>query len=198
MPHGVLADGEEQGLGALIRECLEDRRGVAGPWAVVEGQHHLVFAQEIVGLELLEAEAGPAGGIDLHNAGDAERIRIPAGWTRRSGDIGTVERRECNGARGRLKRDRRRRRRLRLRRRGDRMRSDCAGHQSRLGDLRRHGGRGWLPDRERPTKCKADHPTTTATAMAPAVAKNAILRITLFPPKRKSYPACLTVTISRN
>ena len=81
----------------MIREGLEDRRSVARPRAVVEGQHHLVFAQEIVGLELLEAEAGPVGGIDLHHAGDAERIRIPAGQTRRGDDIGTAGRRNATG-----------------------------------------------------------------------------------------------------
>ena len=85
MPHGVLADGEEQGLGALIGKRLEDRQGVARPRSVVEGQHHLVVAQEIVGFELLEAEAGAAGGIDLNHARDAERIRIPAGRARRGG-----------------------------------------------------------------------------------------------------------------
>ena len=87
--------GKEQGLGALIRQRLEDRRGIAGPRAVVESQHHLAFAQEIVGLELLEAETGPAGGIDFNHTGDAERIWIPAEWARRGGGIGTVGRWKC-------------------------------------------------------------------------------------------------------
>ena len=100
MPHGVLADGEEQGLGALRRERLEDCGGVAGPRAVVEGQHHLVLAQKIVGFEVLEAEAGPAGGIDLHDTRDAERIRVLAGRARRGGCIGATGRRECGGVVG--------------------------------------------------------------------------------------------------
>src|SRR3974377_653594 len=78
MPHGVLANGEEQRLGTLVRERFKNRRSVAGPRAVVECQHHLVFAQKIVALEMLEAKTGPAGRTNLHSTGDAERIRILA------------------------------------------------------------------------------------------------------------------------
>ena len=76
MPAGVLADREEQRLGALVGQRLEHALGVARPRAVVERQHDLVVAQEVVGLEVLEAEAGAAGGVDLDHALDAERIRI--------------------------------------------------------------------------------------------------------------------------
>ena len=60
-----------------------------------------MVAQEIVGLEVLEAEAGTAGGVDLHDALDAERVRVFAfrdcrlgcgSWGRRGG------RRRCGGA----------------------------------------------------------------------------------------------------
>ena len=115
MPHGVLADREKQGLGALIRERLKDRRGVAGPRAVVESQHYLVFAQEIVDFKLFEAEAGPAGCIDFHHAGDAERIWIAAERARRGGGLGTVGRWKCGGTCKRWKCDWWRRWRLRLR-----------------------------------------------------------------------------------
>jgi hypothetical protein len=53
MPHSVLTDGKEQSLGALICKRFEDRLCISGPWAVVESQHHLAFAKEIVRLELL-------------------------------------------------------------------------------------------------------------------------------------------------
>ena len=78
MPAGVLADREEHGLGALVGQRLEHALGVAGPGAVVEGQHDLVVAQEVIGLEVLEAEAGRAGGVDFHHALDAEGFRIVA------------------------------------------------------------------------------------------------------------------------
>jgi hypothetical protein len=35
-----------------------------------------MVAQEVIGLEMLEAEAGSAGGVDLDDAGDAERVRV--------------------------------------------------------------------------------------------------------------------------
>ena len=66
MPHSVLTDGKEQSLGALICKRFEDRLCISGPWAVVESQHHLAFAKEIVSLELLEAETGAARGINLN------------------------------------------------------------------------------------------------------------------------------------
>ena len=74
---GVLADREEDRLDAFGGERLEHRRR-GRPRAVVEGQHDLVVAQEVELLEMLEAEARAAGGVDLDRAGDAERIRIVA------------------------------------------------------------------------------------------------------------------------
>ena len=73
---GMLADREEHRLGALVGQRLEHALGVARPRAVVEGQHDFLVAQEVIGLEMLEAEAGAAGGVDLHHARDAERVRI--------------------------------------------------------------------------------------------------------------------------
>src|SRR5262245_61463181 len=87
MPHSVLADGKEHSLRALICKRFEHCLGISRPWAVVESQHHLAVAKEIVSLELLEAEARAARGIDLNDTRDTERIRIPASWLRR-GDIG--------------------------------------------------------------------------------------------------------------
>src|SRR4029450_11768408 len=73
---GVQTDREEDRLGAVRGERGEHRRGVLGPWAVVEGEHHLSLAQEVVGLEVLETETGPTGGVDLDRAEDPERVRI--------------------------------------------------------------------------------------------------------------------------
>src|SRR5262249_55520969 len=67
---GVQADREEDRFGAVRLERRQHRRRVLRPGAVVEGQHYLAFAQKIVGLEVLEAEAGPARGVDLDDAGD--------------------------------------------------------------------------------------------------------------------------------
>ena len=72
------ADREEDRLGAVRGERREHRRRVLRPGAVVEGQHHLAFAQEIVALEMLEAEAGAAGGVDLDHPRDPQRIGIAA------------------------------------------------------------------------------------------------------------------------
>jgi hypothetical protein len=94
MPHGVLADGKEKSLRALIGKRLEDRLGISRPRAIVEGQYHLAFAKEIVSFELLETETGAASGIDFNDASNAERIRIPTCRSRR----GSVWYRECCGA----------------------------------------------------------------------------------------------------
>ena len=83
---GMQADREEDRLGAVRGQRGEHVRRVLRPGAVVEGQHDLAFAQKIVALEVLEAEAGPAGGIDLDRAGDAQGVGIAAGgWGRRRG-----------------------------------------------------------------------------------------------------------------
>src|SRR6185437_15237428 len=79
MPAGVFTDREKHGLGALIGERLEHALGIARPRAIVESQHDLVVTQEVVGFEVLEAEARTASGIDLNRTLDAERVRIGAG-----------------------------------------------------------------------------------------------------------------------
>src|ERR1700751_4461009 len=53
----VLADREEGRPQALVAERLEDGRSGVEPWAVVEGEHPLMVAQEVQGLEVLRAEA---------------------------------------------------------------------------------------------------------------------------------------------
>ena len=75
---GVLADREEHGLGALVRQRLQHRRRIARPRTVVEGQHDFLVGEKIELLEMFEAEAGSAGGVDLDHAADAERVRIGA------------------------------------------------------------------------------------------------------------------------
>ena len=55
----MFADREEDAGGAFIGQRLQHRRRVVRPGAVIEGQHHLVVAQEVELLEMLEAEAGP-------------------------------------------------------------------------------------------------------------------------------------------
>src|SRR6187200_3361294 len=72
----MLADREERRLGAMVRQRGQHRRGVARPRAVVEREHDLIQYQEVVGLVLLEAEAGPTGGIDLDCACEAQRIGV--------------------------------------------------------------------------------------------------------------------------
>src|SRR3974390_1428906 len=72
----VLADGEEHCLGAVFSERLQHTLGVARPWAVVESEYYLLVAQEVIDLEVPEPKARGAGGVDLHDALDAKRIRI--------------------------------------------------------------------------------------------------------------------------
>ena len=87
---------------------LEDHRRVVRPGAVVEGQHDFVVAQEIVLLEMLEAEGGAAGGVDLD---DARRDPCASGLSQ-AGSMAFVRRRAAirlaaagvgaGGRRGRL------------------------------------------------------------------------------------------------
>jgi hypothetical protein len=51
MPAHMLADRKKCRLQALRRQRRQHGRRIAGPWAVVEGQHDLARFQEIVGLE---------------------------------------------------------------------------------------------------------------------------------------------------
>ena len=78
MPAGVLADREEHRLGALIGQRFEHGRCMSRPRPVVERQHDFVVTQKVIRLEMLEAEAGAAGGVDLDDAGNSECIRIVA------------------------------------------------------------------------------------------------------------------------
>src|SRR5947209_3169000 len=76
MPARVFPDREESRLDALSGECREHGRSIARPRAVVERQHDLPRFQEIMRLEMLEAESGSAGGIYLHDARQTKRVRI--------------------------------------------------------------------------------------------------------------------------
>ena len=73
----VLADDEECRLHALIGERRQNLRG-GRPGAVVEGEQDFLVAQEVVLLEMLEAEAGTTGGVDFDGARYPEGIRIGA------------------------------------------------------------------------------------------------------------------------
>ena len=54
----VQADGKKDGLGAVRGERGQYRWGILWPRPVVEGEHYLAFAQEVMGLEMLKAESG--------------------------------------------------------------------------------------------------------------------------------------------
>ena len=68
MPSRVLADFEEGRLQTFVSQRLEHGRRVARPGTVVEGQNDFLVTKEVILLEMLEAEAGAAGGIDFDNA----------------------------------------------------------------------------------------------------------------------------------
>ena len=76
---GVEADREKDGLGAVRGERGQDRRRVLWPRPVVESKHNLPFTQEVMRLEMLEAESGATRGVDLDDARYTECIRIT--WT---------------------------------------------------------------------------------------------------------------------
>ncbi len=89
-------EGRDVGLGEVAQQFgrvlqgreSEERRDWPGdrvhggrvlrPGTVVEGQHDLVEAQEAVLLEMLEAEARPAGSVDLDDAREAYAARLVA------------------------------------------------------------------------------------------------------------------------
>ena len=73
---GMQADREEDRFGAVRGECGKHRLSVLRPGPIVEGQHHLTFAKEIMALEVLESEAGAAGGIDLDHTADPQSVGI--------------------------------------------------------------------------------------------------------------------------
>jgi len=108
MPAHVLADREKRRLQALRRQGCQHGGRIAGPRAVVEGQHDLARFEEIVGLELIGAEAGPARRVDLHRTVDSQRVGIfapPVG----GGGLGLRARhhRSCGPGRRRGRRARR-------------------------------------------------------------------------------------------
>ena len=74
----MLADRKKERLRALIGQRFEYGRCMSRPRTVVEGQHDFVVAQKVISFEMLEAEAGPAGGVDLDDAGNSECIWIVA------------------------------------------------------------------------------------------------------------------------
>src|SRR5207249_1380179 len=75
MPERVLADGEERRLDAMRGERAQHRGRGGRPRAVVEREHDLALAEKVVLLEVLEAEARAAGGVDLDHPRSAERAR---------------------------------------------------------------------------------------------------------------------------
>ncbi len=79
MPHRMLADRKEHGLGALRRKRAEHGGRIARPRPVVEGQDDLARLQRIVALEPLGAEAGTACGIDFDSAGHAKNVTCGLG-----------------------------------------------------------------------------------------------------------------------
>src|ERR1700678_3173339 len=79
MPGRVLADFEERRFETIVSESPEDSRRVLRPGTVVEGQHHFFVAEKIVLLEVFEAEAGAAGGVDLDNARETQSFRFVTG-----------------------------------------------------------------------------------------------------------------------
>jgi hypothetical protein len=57
-------------------KCGKHRLRILRPGPIVEGQHHLTFAKEVMGFEVFEAKAGAASGIDLDYTADPQSIRI--------------------------------------------------------------------------------------------------------------------------
>jgi len=62
------ADGKKDRLGAVRRERLQHRRSVLWPGPVIEGQHDLTFAQEVMSLKVLKAKSGSARRVDFDYA----------------------------------------------------------------------------------------------------------------------------------
>ena len=94
----VLADREKRCLDALVGQRLEHGLGVVEPRPVIKGQHHFARPKEVVLSEMLEAEARPAGRVDLDHPRDAERVGIGPRWTSHCSG-GRSERRQ-RGSRG--------------------------------------------------------------------------------------------------
>src|SRR5262249_61337180 len=79
MPGRMLADLEEGRFQAFVGQCLEHGWRVTRPRTVVEGQEDFLVAQEVILLEMLEAEARTASSIDLHDSGQAYAAGLVAG-----------------------------------------------------------------------------------------------------------------------
>jgi hypothetical protein len=71
---GMYPDREENRLGTVRGQRLEHCWGPIRPGSVVEREHHLTFAQEII--RALEAKTGPSCGVDLDHARNAEGVRV--------------------------------------------------------------------------------------------------------------------------
>ena len=74
VPKGMFAGGEKLRLRAMLRQGGKDGTGIFGPRTTVKREHHLFQQQEVVHLVPLKAKSRAAGGINLHRAGDAERV----------------------------------------------------------------------------------------------------------------------------
>jgi hypothetical protein len=66
----------------LVGQRLEHRRRVDRPRTVIEGQHDFLVAEKIDLLEMFEAEAGAARGVDFNHTGNPKRVGIGAGLFR--------------------------------------------------------------------------------------------------------------------
>ena len=137
MPGGVLADLEEGRLEALIGQRLDDGRRIARPRPVVEGQNDFVLVQEIVLLEVFEAECRAARGVDLHRAGNPHGAGLVAA---RGGRFGGATLCACR----RRRRRRGGRARIAVLHLGEARRSDgrsgCGRSDGRRGDRRLQRG----------------------------------------------------------
>ena len=101
---GVLADGEERREYALTRQRLDDCGG-GRPRTIVEGQNDFLITQEVMLLEMLEAESRSASRIDFDDAGYAKCSWVPARRSRVCGSIAAGGLGGCFGTRRRRNRD---------------------------------------------------------------------------------------------
>ncbi len=61
----MLSDREERCPQALVCKRLEYCLGIVEPGAVVESEHDLMVAQEVISLEMLGTKARPSRSVDL-------------------------------------------------------------------------------------------------------------------------------------
>src|SRR5213080_410736 len=81
VPHCVLAGWEERGLDAVRGKRSEHGRRIVWPGPVVEREHDLLRLKEIVLFEVLEPEARPVSGVDLHHSRHSKHGGVT--WTHR-------------------------------------------------------------------------------------------------------------------